>query len=59
MTINIRRQINNADGSALAGATVQAYVSGESTVRATTTSDAAGIVELALADTLGVRLIPL
>ena len=55
MTVRIRRQIQNADGTALAGATVTVYEVGQSGAVSTHVSDADGIIDLELADVQGTR----
>ena len=55
MTVRIRRQIQNADGTALAGATVTVYEVGQSGAVSTHVSDADGIIDLDLADVQGTR----
>ena len=51
MSVEIRRQLNNAAGAPISGATVNAYREGDTTIRSTTTSDTDGYFTLDLVDT--------
>ena len=51
MSVEIRRQLNNAAGQPISGATVNAYREGDVTIRATATSNASGYFTLDLVDT--------
>ena len=55
MSVRLRRQINNADGTPLAGATVTIFEVGQTEAVETLTSDANGIIETTLPDDQSTR----